>query len=113
LQNFRAKALFFTQDSEQQVLGAHVLVPSRSASSVAKFRMRLDSWLSGTSTDVEMRSRIVMRDSISLRMDSIEPWERRKRLARALSSRIKPSNKCSVSMYGDCRTGWPRTAQRI
>ncbi len=47
--------------------------PRRSASSVAKFRIRLDSWLSGTSTDVEMRSRMVMRCSISLRIDSIEP----------------------------------------
>ncbi len=77
------------------------LCPRRSASSVAKFKMRFDSWLRGTSTEVEMRSRIVMRCSISLRMDSIEPWERRKRLARALSSRINPSNRCSVSMYGD------------
>src|SRR5260221_11559820 len=62
--------------------------------------MRLHSALRGTSTDVEMRSRIVMRASISLRIDSIEPCWRRKRLARALSSRIKPSSKCSVSMYG-------------
>ena len=77
------------------------LCPSRSASSVAKFRICLDSWLSGTSTEVEMRSRMVMRCSISLRMDSIEPWERKKRFANALSSRIRPSNRCSVSMYGD------------
>src|SRR5439155_16205690 len=69
-------------------------------SSAAMFRMRLHSALSGTSTDVEMRSRMVMRASISLRIDSIEPCWRRKRLASALSSRIKPSSKCSVSMYG-------------
>src|SRR5229473_8067229 len=76
------------------------LCPSRSASSAAMFRMRLHSALSGTSTEVEMRSRIVMRASISLRIDSIEPCWRRKRLASALSSRIKPSSRCSVSMYG-------------
>src|SRR5437667_5094915 len=76
------------------------LWPRRSASSAAIFRMRLHSALSGTSTEVEMRSRIVMRASISLRIDSIEPCWRRKRLARALSSRIKPSSRCSVSMYG-------------
>src|SRR5260221_5875342 len=76
------------------------LWPRRSASSAAMFRMRLHSALRGTSTEVEMRSRMVMRASISLRMDSIEPCWRRKRLARALSSRIKPSKRCSVSMYG-------------
>src|SRR5215469_12200617 len=76
------------------------LWPRRSASSAAMFRMRLHSALRGTSTEVEMRSRIVMRASISLRIDSMEPCCRRKRLARALSSRIKPSNRCSVSMYG-------------
>src|SRR5215469_10562573 len=76
------------------------LWPKRSASSAAMFRMRLHSALRGTSTDVEMRSRMVMRASISLRMDSIEPCWRRKRLARALSSRIRPSSKCSVSIYG-------------
>src|SRR6202171_2780279 len=76
------------------------LTPRRSASSPAIFKMRLHSALRGTSTDVEMRSRMVMRASISLRIDSMEPCWRRKRLARALSSRIKPSNRCSVSMYG-------------
>src|ERR1700732_4465306 len=76
------------------------LWPRRSASSAAMFRMRLHSALSGTSTEVEMRSRMVMRASISFRMDSIEPCCRRKRFASALSSRIKPSSKCSVSMYG-------------
>src|SRR6266568_3663617 len=76
------------------------LWPRRSASSAAMLRMRLHSALSGTSTDVEMRSRMVMRASISFRIDSIEPCCRRKRLARALSSRIKPSKRCSVSMYG-------------
>src|SRR6266700_867062 len=76
------------------------LWPRRSASSAAILRMRLNSALSGTSTDVEMRSRMVMRASISLRIDSIEPCWRRKRLASALSSRIRPSSKCSVSMYG-------------
>src|SRR5712691_2527450 len=76
------------------------LWPRRSASSAAILRMRLHSALSGTSTEVEMRSRIVMRASISLRIDSIEPCWRRKRLARALSSRMRPSSRCSVSMYG-------------
>src|SRR5215831_2292565 len=76
------------------------LWPRRSASSAAMFKMRLHSALRGTSTEVEMRSRIVMRASISLRMDSMEPCWRRKRLARALSSRIKPRSKCSVSIYG-------------
>ena len=76
------------------------LCPSRSASSADMFRMRLHSALSGTSTEVEMRSRIVMRASISLRIDSIDPCCRKKRFASALSSRIKPSSKCSVSMYG-------------
>src|SRR5882724_10489675 len=76
------------------------LCPSRSASSAAILRMRLHSALSGTSTVVEIRSRIVIRASISLRMDSIEPCCRRNRFASALSSRIKPSSKCSVSMYG-------------
>src|SRR5216684_916696 len=76
------------------------LWPSRSASSAAILRMRLHSALNGTSTEVEIRSRIVMRASISLRIDSIDPCCRRNRLASALSSRIKPSSKCSVSMYG-------------
>src|SRR6266404_3249838 len=76
------------------------LWPRRSASSAAILRIRLHSALSGTSTDVEMRSRMVMRASISFRIDSIEPCWRRKRFASALSSRIRPSNKCSVSMYG-------------
>ena len=76
------------------------LTPRRSASSPAILRMRLHSALSGTSTDVEIRSRMVMRASISLRIDSMEPCWRKKRLARALSSRIRPSNRCSVSMYG-------------
>src|SRR6266702_1269238 len=79
---------------------ATCFTPSRSASSAAIFRIRLHSALSGTSTEVEMRSRMVIRASISLRMDSIEPCCRRKRLASALSSRIKPSKRCSVSMYG-------------
>ena len=79
---------------------ATCFTPSRSASSAAIFRMRLHSALKGTSTEVEMRSRIVMRASISFRMDSIDPCCRRNRLARALSSRIKPSKRCSVSMYG-------------
>src|SRR5215470_9840465 len=74
--------------------------PSPSASSAAMFRMRLHSALNGTSTEVEMRSRIVMRASISLRIDSIDPCCRRNRFASALSSRIKPSKRCSVSMYG-------------
>ena len=79
---------------------ATCFTPSRSASSAAIFRMRLHSALKGTSTEVEMRSRMVMRASISFRMDSIDPCCRRNRLARALSSRIKPSKRCSVSMYG-------------
>ena len=44
----------------------------------------MHSWLSGTSTDVEMRSRMVMRDSISLRIDSIEPCERKKPIGQRL-----------------------------
>src|SRR5882757_9942213 len=34
-------------------------------------------------------------------MDSTEAWERRKRFVSALSSRKRPSNKCSVSIYGE------------
>src|SRR5580658_9428623 len=34
-------------------------------------------------------------------MDSTEAWERRKRLVSALSSRNRPSSKCSVSIYGE------------
>src|ERR1041385_6853455 len=34
-------------------------------------------------------------------MDSTDACERRKRLVNALSSRNKPSSRCSVSMYGD------------
>src|SRR6267154_3571014 len=34
-------------------------------------------------------------------MDSTEAWERRKRFVSALSSRRRPSNKCSVSIYGE------------
>src|ERR1700733_1701588 len=34
-------------------------------------------------------------------MDSTEAWERRKRFVSALSSRSRPSNKCSVSIYGE------------
>src|SRR6202161_2891589 len=34
-------------------------------------------------------------------MDSTAAWERRKRLVSALSSRRRPSSKCSVSMYGE------------
>src|SRR6266481_1748102 len=38
---------------------------------------------------------------ICLRIDSTEAWERRKRLVKALSSRNKPSSRCSVSIYGE------------
>src|ERR1700751_1372043 len=34
-------------------------------------------------------------------MDSTEAWERRKRFVSALSSRKRPSSKCSVSIYGE------------
>jgi len=54
LQDFRAKTLFFPEDSEQEVFRTgRVCARAASASSVAKFRMRLDSWLRGTSTEVE------------------------------------------------------------
>ena len=58
----------------------------------------LHSWLNGRSTEVETFSRIVVCASICLRMDSMAAWERRKRLARALSSRKRPSRRCSVSI---------------
>src|SRR3989442_4048756 len=61
--------------------------------------MRLHSWLIGTSTEVGMRLQMVMRDSISLRMDSAQLCGGKKRMARALSSRIRPSKRCSLSMY--------------
>src|SRR5437879_2391747 len=60
--------------------------------------MRLHSWLSGISTAVEMRSPMVIRDSISLRIDSIAPCGGRARLTSALSSRSRPSSRRSLSM---------------
>ena len=60
--------------------------------------MRLHSFESGRSIEVETFSRMVVRPSISLRMLSIEEEFRRKRLVRFLSSRISPSSRCSVSI---------------
>ena len=74
------------------------LCESRSASSAAYCSTRLHSGLRGRSTDVETLSRIVVRPSICLRMDSMEAWERRKRLVSCLSSRSRPSSRCSVSI---------------
>ena len=74
------------------------LCAMRSAWSMAWRKTRLTSSLKGSSTEVETRSRMVVRRSISFRMESIDPWERRKRLVSALSSRSKPSKRCSVSM---------------
>jgi len=73
--------------------------------------MRLHSALSGTSTDVEMRSRIVMRASISLRMDSIEPCWRENGwpvlCPRASSRAADAPSRCT-----GCHTGWLRTSQK-
>src|ERR1039457_6537196 len=52
------------------------------------------------STLVDTFSRMVVCPSICFRMDSTAAWERRKRFASALSSRSRPSSRCSVSMYG-------------
>src|SRR5689334_12292693 len=73
----------------------------RSASSAAYANTRLHSLLKGRSTDVETFSRIVVCPSICLRMDSTDACERRKRLVNALSSRNRPSSRCSVSIYGE------------
>jgi hypothetical protein len=62
---------------------------------------RLHSLERGRSTEVETFSRMVVWPSICWRMDSTEACERRKRLVSALSSRSRPSNRCSVSMYGE------------
>src|SRR5690242_4237364 len=73
----------------------------RSASSAAYANTRLHSLLKGRSTEVETFSRIVVCPSICLRMDSTDACERRKRLVNALSSRNRPSSRCSVSIYGE------------
>ena len=71
---------------------------SRSASSAPYDSTRLHSWLSGRSTEVDTFSLGAVCPSICLRMDSTAASELRKRFARALSSRSRPSSKCSVSM---------------
>src|SRR5882724_400897 len=71
---------------------------SRSASSAAFFRILLHSSVNGRSMDVDTFSRIVVRPSIWLRMLSIDEELRRKRWVRFLSSRIRPSRKCSDSI---------------
>ncbi len=71
---------------------------SRSASSAPYAKTRLHSWLSGRSTEVDTFSRTVVCASICLRIDSIAAWDRRKRFASALSSRKRPSKRCSVSI---------------
>jgi len=55
------------------MLGADMLMAEPFRFFCRILRMRLHSALSGTSTEVEIRSRIVMRASISLRIDSIDP----------------------------------------
>ncbi len=72
---------------------------SRSASSAAYCSVRLVSALNGMSTDVDTFSRSTVRPSISLRTESSTTSERAKiRLVRPLPSRMRPSNRCSVSM---------------
>src|SRR5205814_1992402 len=74
---------------------------SRSLSSCAYARTRLVSGASGNSTEVEIFSRKGARPSISLRMASSEVCARaRKRAVRDLSSRMRPSRRCSGSMAG-------------
>ena len=58
----------------------------------------LHSFESGRSTEVETFSRICVWPSICLRIDSTAACDRRNRLASALSSRSRPSSRCSVSM---------------
>ena len=50
--------------------------------------------------EVDTFSRMIVRPSISFLMDSMEECERRNRLVRLLSSRIKPKSRCSVSIEG-------------
>src|SRR5215471_1515865 len=73
---------------------------SRSASSAPYASTRLQSRLSGRSTEVDTFSPGAVCPSICLRMDSTAACERRNRFASALSSRSSPSSKCSVSIFG-------------
>ena len=66
----------------------------RSDSSAAQTSARLDSWLSGRSTDVATLRPVVPRCGMEWRMAS----DARNWLASALSSRNTPSTRCSVSM---------------
>ena len=68
---------------------------NRSASSAPYAKTRLHSWLNGRSTEVETFSRTVVCASICLRIDSIAACDRKKRLASTLSSRRRPSKRCS------------------
>lgn len=88
-----------------------LLCPSLSASSAAKSRIWRHSAVSGTSTEVGMRSRAVMRLSISVRISDAKSVSPRNRVISARSSRTSPSSMCSVSIEG-LRTGLLRSAQR-
>jgi len=108
------KALLFAQDSEQQVLCADVLV-AQALPLLPRpcFRMRLHSALSGTSTEVEMRSRMVIRASISLRMDSIEPCLPQESICQrfVLAHQAEQTKLLRLDVR-DFHTGWLRTEQK-
>jgi hypothetical protein len=83
-QNLGAEALLFAQNSEQQVLGRHVF----HAQPLGFFRGHIQDALAfGAQRHFHARgnpSRIVMRASISFRMDSIEPCCRRNSVGQRL-----------------------------
>ena len=99
VQNFGGEALLFAQQAQQQVLGADVLVVQALGffGAVGQHALAFvaERQIHGSGN---LFPRIVVCPSICLRMDSTAACERRKRFASALSSRSRPSSRCSVSI---------------
>jgi hypothetical protein len=100
-QDFCCDRPFLPEQAEQQMLCADMLVGQTLGFLRDSVQNALALVGKGKINGSRTFSRIRVRPSISLRMLSIElPVFGKNRLVRFLSSRIKPSNRCSVSMYG-------------
>jgi len=96
---FPRRNTFLRAEFQQQVLSADVLYAQALGPSPAIFKIRLHSALSGTSTEVEMRSRMVMR------LRFLCEWIRWTLLAQEAIGQSfifahQADSRCSVSMYG-------------
>ena len=100
VQNLGGEAFLFAQQTQQQMLGADVLVaePLGFLGAIGQHALALVA-----QRQIDGRGNLLANrgvPSICLRMDSTAACERRNRFASVLSSRNRPRSRCSVSMNG-------------